>query len=145
MPKLLAVATSIYGTVLKIDFTKKITKKIQGAAANTAAWATNVGNEKREIVASVLTSSEDLSSLKPIADGLVRCYATAGVELPVVMYTNRDCCSEQGPSTLKQLFSAWECMKIRLDIWYFMQHIALACTTESHPLCGTFMAHGYGI
>lgn len=140
MPELLAAATSIYGTVLKIDSTKKITKKLQGAAANTAAWATNVGNEKGEIVASVLTSSEDLSSLKPLADGLVRRYATAGVEPPVVMYTDRDCCSEQGLSRLKQLFSEWECMKIRLDMWHFMRRIALACTTESHPLYGTFMA-----
>ena len=83
MPEFLAAATSIYGTVLKIDSTKK---ELHGAAANTAAWATNVGNEKGEIVVSVLTSSEDLSSLKPLADGLVRCYAIAGVEPPVVMY-----------------------------------------------------------
>ena len=68
---------------------------------------------------SVLTSSEDLSSLKPLADGLLRRYATAGVEPPVVMYTDRDCCSEQGPSRLKQLFSVWESMEICLDIWNF--------------------------
>ena len=31
-------------------------------------------------------------------------------------------------------------MEIRLDIWHFMRRIALACTTESQPLYGTFMA-----
>ena len=65
---------------------KENNKKLQGAAANTAAWATNVDNKKGEIVISVLTSSEDLSSLNPLANGLVRRYATAGVEPPVVMY-----------------------------------------------------------
>ena len=140
MPELLAAATSIYGKVLKINSTKKITKKLQEAAANIAAWATNVGNEKGETVISVLTSSEDLSSLKPLADGLVRRYATAGVEPPVVMYMDRDCCSEQGPLRLKQLFGAWEGMENRLDIWHFIWRIALACTTESHPLYGIFMA-----
>ena len=39
------------------------------------------------IEVSVLTSSEDLSSLKSLADGLVSRYATAGVEPPVVMHT----------------------------------------------------------
>ena len=58
----------------------------------------------------------------------------------MVMYTDRDCCSEQGPSRLKQLFGAWECMEIRLNIWHFVWRIALACTTESLPLYGIFMA-----
>ena len=31
-------------------------------------------------------------------------------------------------------------MEIPLDIWHFMRRIALACTTESHPLYGIFMA-----
>ena len=46
LPQLLAAATSVYGTVLKIDSTKKVCKKLQGAAAGTASWATNVGNER---------------------------------------------------------------------------------------------------
>lgn len=49
LPELLAAATSIYGSILKIDSTKKICKKLQGAAANTATWATNVGNERGEV------------------------------------------------------------------------------------------------
>lgn len=63
-------------------------QQIKEAAANTAAWIMNVGNERGEIVVSVVTSSEDLSSLKPLADGLVHHYVTAGVEPPVVIYTD---------------------------------------------------------
>ena len=42
---IVAEATSI----LKIDSTKKLCKKFQGAVANTASWATNVGNERGEV------------------------------------------------------------------------------------------------
>ena len=38
--------TSVYGSILKIDSTKKVVRKLQGSAANTASWATNVGNER---------------------------------------------------------------------------------------------------
>ena len=29
---------------------------------------------------------------------------------------------------------------MRLDVWHFMRRLAKGCTTESHPLYGTFMA-----
>ena len=63
MDGLLAAATSTYGSILKIDSTK-ICKKLQGAAANTASWATNVGNERGEVLQSVLTSSERVPALQ---------------------------------------------------------------------------------
>ena len=72
LPQLLATATSIYGRILKIDSTKKVVKKLQGAAADTATWVTNVGNEKGEVLISVVTESEGLLSLKPMADGLIK-------------------------------------------------------------------------
>jgi hypothetical protein len=37
---------------------------LQGSAANTASWATNVGNERGEVVISVLTESESIESLQ---------------------------------------------------------------------------------
>ena len=43
MDNLLAAATSKHGSILKIDSTKKICNKLQGADANSASWATNVG------------------------------------------------------------------------------------------------------
>jgi len=136
-----AAATSVYGKVLKIGSTKKVTKKLQGVEANSANWVTNVGNERGEIVISVVTSSESTSSLKPMADGLVRRYAAAGVEPPVILCTDRDCCgSRDSQSRFKSLFSSWSDMVVCLDIFHFMRRVVAGCTSESHPLYGVFMA-----
>ncbi|XP_028461389.1 uncharacterized protein LOC114573402 [Perca flavescens] len=53
-----AKITSIIGSVLKMDSTKKVTKKLAGAAAGAAAWCTNVGNEHGQVLVSVLTAGE---------------------------------------------------------------------------------------
>ncbi len=98
LPALLAASTSIYGSILKIDGTKKVCKKLQGAAANTASWATNVGNERGEVLISVLTASEGEEALRPMATGLMHRYQLAAVQSPVLLYTDRDCCSQSGPS-----------------------------------------------
>ena len=71
LPELRAAATGIHGSILKIDSTKKICKKLLGAAAKTANWATNVGNERGEVVISVLTESESKASLQKMANGLM--------------------------------------------------------------------------
>lgn len=44
-----ASITSVYGRILKVDSTKKVVRKLQGTAADTAAWATNVGNEHGQV------------------------------------------------------------------------------------------------
>ena len=98
LPALLAASTSVYGSILKLDSTKKICKKLQGADANTASWATNVGNERGEVLISVLTESEGVEALKPMAVGLMRRYQQAAVEPPTLLYTDKDCCSQSGPS-----------------------------------------------
>ena len=54
LPFLLAETTSVFGSILKIDSTKKICRKLQGA---DAMWATNVGNERGEILITVLTEA----------------------------------------------------------------------------------------
>lgn len=69
LPALLAALTSTYGRILKIDSTKKVCRKLQGKAADTASWATSVGNERGEVLLTVLTSSEGAPALKPLADG----------------------------------------------------------------------------
>lgn len=79
LPELLAVSTTVYESILKIDSTKKVCRKLQGAAANSPSWYTNVGNEYGEILISVLTESEGLLGLKPLADGLVERFANEGV------------------------------------------------------------------
>ena len=78
LPQLLATATSIYGRILKIDSTKKVVKKLQGAAADTATWVTNVGNEKGEVLISVVTESEGLLSLRWINEAVSSFSTTDG-------------------------------------------------------------------
>ena len=41
--------TSIFGTVLKMDSTKRLVRKLSGSARGTAAWSTNVGNEHGQV------------------------------------------------------------------------------------------------
>lgn len=80
-----ARVTSFFGRILKMDSTKKVcegalyikqgilvlgcllilyhsfkqvTRKLAGAAAGTAAWVTNVGNEHGQVLMSVLTAAE---------------------------------------------------------------------------------------
>ena len=101
LPQLLAAATSVYGTILKVDSTKKVCKKLQGAAAGTANWATNVGNERGEVVVSVLTESEDSEGLRQMACGLMQRYELAQQDPLRLLYTDRDCCSMSGPSKYK--------------------------------------------
>lgn len=98
LPALLAASTSVYGSILKIDSTKKVCKKLQGAAADTASWATNVANERGEVLISVLTESEGEEALRPMVNGLMSRYQQAAVEPPVLLYTDKDCCSQSGPS-----------------------------------------------
>lgn len=92
LPILKSSAASIYGPILKIDSTKKITKKLQGKCANSASWCTNVGNERGEILLSLLTTSESLSNLGKMAEGLMDRFLKAGQPHPLVLYTDRDCC-----------------------------------------------------
>ena len=136
-----AAATSVYGKILKIDSTKKITRKLQGVETESANWVTNVGNEKGEVVISVLTASESTASLKAMADGLVKRYGEAGVEPAQVLYTDRDCCGyQEGQSRFHSLFSSWPNLEVRLDIFHFMRRLTAGCNGESHPLYGVFMA-----
>ncbi len=109
LPAILAAATSVYGSVLKIDSTKKVCKKLQGAAANTASWATNVGNERGEVLISVLTESEGNEGLHQMAVGLMGRYQHAGVEPPLLLYTDRDCCAKNGPSKYQVSIGTYMC------------------------------------
>lgn len=72
LPSLLVAATSVYGSILKIDSTKKFAKKLQGIEANTANWATNVGNEHGEVLVSIMTDSESNEGLRKMAEGLMK-------------------------------------------------------------------------
>ncbi|XP_051787510.1 uncharacterized protein LOC114657616 isoform X3 [Erpetoichthys calabaricus] len=134
-----AQITSIFGSILKMDSTKKVTKKLAGAAAGMAAWVTSVGNEQGQILISVLTAAEG-AGLHPMATGLMRRYRDASVSPPLVLYVDRDCCSHGGPYKVSLLFNQWDQLVVRLDVWHLMQHFAAGVTTESHPLYSLFMA-----
>ena len=68
----------MFGSTLKIDSTKTVVKKLQGAACGSArCWATNVENEQEEVLQSVLTALKGLELLQPLAEGLVDRYERA--------------------------------------------------------------------
>ena len=56
-----------------MDSTKKIVKTLAGHITGTAAWATNVANERGQILMSVLTASEGVG-LQPMVAGLMKRY-----------------------------------------------------------------------
>lgn len=127
--------TSQFGTVLKMDSTKKITNKLAGKGRKTAMWATNIGNEHGQVLMSVLTVGEG-SGLKQMLDGLVTRYRNAGVPPPKALYVDRDCC---GASSVHKYLEAWPFLHIRLDIWHFMRRFPYGCTTDKHQLYSVLM------
>lgn len=89
------VITSTYGNILKLDSTKKITKKLAGGMEGGAAWMSNVGNEYGEVLNSVLTTGEG-TGLQEMCQGIVKRYEDAGEPEPSVIYVDRDCCNDSG-------------------------------------------------
>ena len=129
LPQLLSTCTGVFGSVLKIDSTKKVCGKLQGIAAGSASWCTNVSNERGEVLISVLTESEGLGGFHPMAVGLIRrfvfktyleyClfyfhyrYDKARQDPPQLLYTDRDCCSVTGTSKCAQLFAEWDHLQV---------------------------------
>ncbi|KAI7807662.1 hypothetical protein IRJ41_008259 [Triplophysa rosa] len=118
-----ASITSTYGSILKMDSTKKITKKLSGPAKGTAQWLTSVGNEVGQVLMSVLTANEG-AGLDLMAAGLMERYQRAGVDPPTILYVDCDCCKEVGETKLKRRFSGWPDVIVRQDIWHFMRRLA---------------------
>ncbi|KAH3848165.1 hypothetical protein DPMN_090522 [Dreissena polymorpha] len=131
-----ASITSVFGEILKIDSTKKVTKKLAGKAAGTAHWCTNVGNEHGQVLMSVLTTGEG-HGIDPMLGGIIKRYTDAEMSPPSIVYVDRDCC---GTTPLRQALTkaGWK-THIRLDVWHFMRGISTGCTTDSHRLYATFM------
>ena len=130
------VITSTYGRILKLDSTKKITKKLAGGIDGTAAWMSNVGNEYGAILNSVLTTGEG-AGLKEMCQGIVTRYKDAGEPEPNVIYVDRDCCNRSGEPPAHVLFHPWK-FEVKLDIFHFMRRFSPGLTTEHHSLYGTF-------
>ena len=62
--------TSTFGTILKIDSTKKVCIKLQGLYTNIVSWTTNMDNKEGEVIISVVPESESAVALQPMADSL---------------------------------------------------------------------------
>ena len=72
-----------------------------GDIEKSAAWATNVSNEFGQLLNTVFTVTESVG-LEAMAQGLVKRYKDAGVDPPVLIYVDRDCCANDGqPKPLK--------------------------------------------
>ncbi|XP_068594396.1 uncharacterized protein [Cebidichthys violaceus] len=133
-----ASITSTFGSILKMDSTKKITKKLAGHGRGTAQWVTSIGNEVGQILNSVLTVQEG-PGLDSMVSGVMERYRQADVPPPVLLYVDCGCCKSEGPSKLQTRFAAWPDLHIRLDIWHFMRRLAVGCTTDAHTLYPAFM------
>ncbi|RXN22060.1 hypothetical protein ROHU_036759 [Labeo rohita] len=134
-----ASITSIFGKILKMDSTKKITKKLAGHGRGTALWVTSIGNEVGQILNSVLSVQEG-PGLDRMVAGVMERYRQAAVPPPVLLYVDCGCCVNEGAtSKLQTRFGEWPDLHIHLDIWHFMRRLAVGCTTDAHPLYPTFM------
>jgi hypothetical protein len=99
------------------------------------AWYTNAGNEKGEVLVFILTTSESLSNLDKMAQGLMDQFQIAGQQpAPKVLYTDLDC----GFSKFKMMFNKLGRNGYRLDSWYLCADLQ-PLPPESHPLYGNFM------
>ncbi|XP_030295203.1 uncharacterized protein LOC115595183 [Sparus aurata] len=133
-----ACVTSTFGSILKMDSTKKITKKLAGHGEETALWMTSLGNEVGQVLTSVISMQEG-PGLDAMASGIMRRYRQAAVPPPVLLYVDSGCCVGGGTSKLQTRFAEWRDLHIRLDIWQFMRRLAAGCTTDTHPLYPTFI------
>lgn len=86
----------------------------------------------------VFTEAEG-DGLLPMCSGLVERYRRAGEAPPQVLYVDCDCCSATRNGKAAAMFSEWDQLIVRLDVWHFMRRFAVGVTTDSHPLYGPFM------
>ncbi|XP_041485606.1 uncharacterized protein LOC121431891 [Lytechinus variegatus] len=128
-----ASITSVFGRILKIDSSNKITRKLRGESAGTAAWATNVGNESGQVLMSVMTVGEG-AGLDEMIKGIQRRYAAAGQPRPELLYVDRGCCGADS-----MIFREWPDMPVRLDVWHFMRRLARGCISTKHQLYPFFL------
>ncbi|XP_013384277.1 uncharacterized protein LOC106154470 [Lingula anatina] len=108
-----ASITTTFGSILAMDSTRKITKKLAGHVSKTAQWLTSINNEKGEILVSVLTASEG-HGLDIMAQGLMKRYRDASVTPPKLIYVDNGCCAEGGKKTSLQMrFAQWPGLQVR--------------------------------
>ncbi|XP_074467496.1 uncharacterized protein LOC141753071 [Sebastes fasciatus] len=125
---------STFGTVLKMDSTKKVMKKLSCEGQGSAEWFTSIGNEHSQILSFVLTCEESTQKLEPMCRGVMERFRLANRPVPKILYVDRGCCCEQGPTSVETLFQPWvdNGMVVRLDIFHWIHRFDAAIRTESH-------------
>ena len=87
---------------------------MQGTVAGSASWCTNVGNERGKVLVSVLTESEGLECLRPMATAIIQrfawkcyCYVSYAVYITSLHSGTRkpsrilrSCCTQTGIAAL---------------------------------------------
>ncbi|XP_049334412.1 uncharacterized protein LOC125801663 [Astyanax mexicanus] len=131
---------STFGTVLKMDSTKKVVKKLSGEGARSAKWFTSIGNEHSQVVSFVLTCEESAEKLSPMCRGVVDRFRMANQPVPKILYVDRGCCRAQGRTAVEVLFQPWvdDGMIVRLDIFHWIHRFDVAIRTESHSKYAAF-------
>ncbi|XP_076144090.1 uncharacterized protein LOC143126052 [Alosa pseudoharengus] len=125
---------STFGTVLKMDSTKKVVKKLSGEGKGSAEWFTSIGNKLSQIVSFVLTCEESVEKLEPMCRGVMERFHLANQPVPQILYIDRGCCRAQGPTAVETLFQPWvdNGMVVRLDIFHWLHRFDAALRTEAH-------------
>ncbi|XP_039453959.1 uncharacterized protein LOC116324518 [Oreochromis aureus] len=131
---------STFGTVLKMDSTKKVVKTLSGEGQGSAEWFTSIGNEHSQIVTFVLTCEESFDKLQPMCRGVMERFHLANQPVPKILYVDRGCCRAQGPSVVEALFQPWvdSGMLVHLDIFHWIHRFDAAIYTESHAKYSAF-------
>ncbi|XP_048885476.1 uncharacterized protein LOC125751053 [Brienomyrus brachyistius] len=131
---------STFGTVLKMDSTKKVVKKLSGEGHGSAEWFTSIGNEHSQIASFVLTCEKSTKELQPMCHGVVERFRLADRPVPKILYVDRGCCRAKGPTAVETLFQPWvdNGMVVRLDISHWIRRFDAAIRTESHCKYATF-------
>jgi hypothetical protein len=91
-----ASATSIYGSIFKIISTKKITRTLQGTAAKSVSWCCKIGNEKREVLISILTTSEREIRVTSFQQNVVKKNVHPRVDDTHLFHTSGHTCKTNG-------------------------------------------------
>ncbi|XP_043228355.1 uncharacterized protein LOC122384727 [Amphibalanus amphitrite] len=137
----LATITSVFGDVLKMDSSRKLTQKFAGVAAGSARWTT-VTNEYDQVLMCVLTPAAG-DGLLDMGRSLVMRYRDATMGLPRLLYVDTGCCggSENTPAApALRWFPGWESVPVRLDAEHFMLRMAAGVTTKRHQLYGRLVS-----
>ncbi|KAK5612413.1 hypothetical protein CRENBAI_007039 [Crenichthys baileyi] len=102
-----------------LSWLPEVTKKLAGAAANTAGWCTSVGNEHGQPQRGI-----DCGPWQRGGRSGAACHNVCGPR----------------QSQVRAMFAEWNELQVCLDIWHFMRRFAAGVITEAHQLYGIFMA-----